>query len=204
MVSRHIGKTSGEAIMKPRANASRRLVTAIALATVAILLPAVAFAGIAGNSAPARPAAATTVSTCNHLEVWLGLGNGGAGAGSVRYPIEFSNTGHRACRLRGFPRVVALNSHHSQLGKIASHFGTKRTVILQPGATAHALLVVSEILITPACGMVTARGLGVSLPGEGKGFSPIDGFSFSTCKKIRIMSVGAVRSHTGIPSFTAH
>ncbi len=189
--------------MKPRANASRRVVTAIVPATVAILLPAAACAGSAGNSAPARPAAAATVSTCNHFEVWLGLGNGDAGAGSVRYPIEFSNTGHRACRLRGFPRVVALNSH-GRLGKIASHFGTKRTVILQPGATAHALLVISEILITPACGMVTARGLGVSLPGEGKGFSPIDGFSFPTCKKIGIMSVGAVRSHTGIPSFTAH
>ncbi len=104
--------------MKPRANASRRVVTAIVPATVAILLPAAACAGSAGNSAPARPAAAATVSTCNHFEVWLGLGNGDAGAGSVRYPI--------------------------------------------------------------------------------------DGFSFPTCKKIGIMSVGAVRSHTGIPSFTAH
>jgi hypothetical protein len=137
------------------------------------------------------------MSTCNHLEVWLGLGNGSAGAGSVSYPLEFSNTGHRACRLRGFPRVVALNSHGRRLGKIASHFGTERTVILRPGATAHALLIISEILITPACGMVTAHGLRVS-------GAPIDGFSFPTCKKIGITSVGAVRSHTGIPSFTAH
>jgi hypothetical protein len=154
------------------------------------------------SSSAARPAAAATVSTCDHLEVWLGLGNGSAGAGSVRYPLEFSNTGHRACRLRGFPRVVALNAHGRRLGKIASRFGTKRTVILQPGATAHALLVISDILITPACGMTTAHGLRVTPPGSGA--APIDGFTFPTCKKTRIMSVGAVRAHTGIPAFTTH
>jgi uncharacterized protein DUF4232 len=188
--------------MNPITNSPRRIVAAIALTTAAILLPAAALAAPAGKYAAARPAAAATVSTCDHLEVWLGLGNGGAGAGSVRYPLEFSNTGLRACRLRGFPRVVALNSHGRRLGKIASHFGSRRTVVLQPGATAHAMLIISDIQVTPACGMVTAHGLRVTPPGGGA--APIDGFSFPTCKKIRIMSVGAVRAHTGIPAFTTH
>jgi hypothetical protein len=196
--------------MKLLASTSRRVVAATALASAAILLPAVAIAAPAGNSAPARtsnsaPArtsAAAQLRTCDHMEVWLGLGNGGAGAGSIRYPLEFSNTGQRACRLRGFPRVVAFGSHGRRLGKIASHAGTKRTVILQPGATAHALLVIGDALITPACGIVTASGLKVSPPGGGAAF--IDNFSFSTCKKTRILSVGPVRSHTGIPAFTRH
>jgi hypothetical protein len=188
--------------MKLLASTSRRVVAATALASAAILLPAAAIAAPAGNSAPARTSAAAQLRTCDHMEMWLGLGNGGAGAGSIRYPLEFSNTGQRACRLRGFPRVVAFGAHGRRLGKIASDSGTKRTVILQPGATAHALLVIGDALITPACGIVTASGLKVSPPGRGAAF--IDNFSFSTCKKTRILSVGPVRSHTGIPAFTRH
>lgn len=187
--------------MKLLASTSRRVFAATALASAAILIPAAAIAAPAGNSAPARTSAAQ-LRTCNHMEVWLGLGNGGAGAGSIRYPLEFSNTGQRACRLRGFPRVVAFGSHGRRLGKIASHSGTKRTVILQPGATAHALLAISDARVTPACGIVTASGLKVSPPGEGAAF--IDNFSFTTCKKTGILSVGPVRSHTGIPAFTRH
>ncbi len=186
--------------MKLFANASRRVVGATALASAAILLPAAAIAAPAGNSAPARTSAAAQVRVCDHLEVWLGLGNGGAGAGSIRYPLEFSNTGQQACRLRGFPRVVALNSHGRRLGKIASHSGRRRTVILQPGATAHALLVISDIQVTPSCGMVRAHGLRVTPPGGSA--TPIDGFSFLTCTKTRILSVGPVRSQVGIPAFT--
>src|SRR6266567_2962 len=187
--------------MKLLTSSSRRAMAGTALAAAAILLPAAAIAAPAGSPAPGRTAASAQLPTCRHLEVWLGLGNGGAGAGSVRYPLEFSNTGHRACRLRGFPRVRAVNSHDRRLGKIASHFGRPRTVVLRPGATAHALLVISEIQVTPACGMVTARGFRVSPPGDGA--FPIDGFSFRTCTKIRIMTVGPVRPHTGIPAFTA-
>ena len=128
---------------------------------------------------------------CGELEVWLGLGNAGAGAGSVRYPLEFSNISQGACRLPGFPRVVALNSRDRRIGGIASHFGARRTVTLQPGATAHALLVISDIQVTPACGTVRAHGLRVTPPGGGA--APIDGFSFRTCTKTRIMSVEAVR-----------
>ncbi len=187
--------------MKLLTSSSRRAMAGTALAAAAILLPATAIAAPAGSSAPAQTAASAQLRTCSQLEVWLGLGNGSAGAGHVIYPLEFSNTGHRACRLRGFPRVVALNSHDRRLGKIASHFGRPRTVVLRPGATAHALLVISEIQVTPACGMVTARGFRVSPPGDGA--FPIDGFSFRTCTKIRIMTVGPVRPHTGIPAFTA-
>jgi len=178
----------------------RRVVAGIAAAVAAILLPAAAIAAPAGSPAPGRTAASAQLPTCRHLEVWLGLGNGGAGAGSVRYPLEFSNTGHRACRLRGFPRVRAVNSHGRPAGKVASHSGSKRTVILRPGATAHALLVITGIRVTPACGMITARGLRVSPPGDGA--FPIDGFSFRTCTKTGIMTVGPVRPHTGIPAFT--
>jgi len=63
---------------------------------------------------------------------------------------------------------------------------------MKPRANASRRVVTAIVLATVAILLPAAACAGSA------------GNSFPTCKKIRIMSVGAVRSHTGIPSFTAH
>src|SRR6266480_4724835 len=79
-----------------------------------ILLAAVAAPLLtASTTAGAQTAAATTPRcTTAALEVWLGVGGGGGQAGSIAYPIEFTNVSGHACHLYGFPGVSAEVAGH--------------------------------------------------------------------------------------------
>ena len=71
----------------------------------------VALVGCGGSEAttPKRaPAAVARSCTTSGLAVWLGVGEGGAAAGSTYYPLEFTNTSNHRCRLPGFPGVSAV------------------------------------------------------------------------------------------------
>jgi Protein of unknown function (DUF4232) len=200
-----------EVAMNPLANVSRRVVAATALASVAILLPAAALAAPARTTAPAqtaspaRTAAASTPRPCRvtGLQIWLGLGEGGGAAGSVTYPLEFSNTGTQSCRVSGFVKIVALSRNGHQLGKSSSHSGKSRRVILQPGGTAHALLTIVENQAFTNCHPATARSLEITAPRDRIPFS-IESFSFPACnnKKVGLLEIRPVRPGTGIPGFT--
>jgi len=199
------------------ANLPRRVVAATALASAAILLPAAALAAPARTTAPARisapartasparTAAASTLRPCREtgLQIWLGLGEGGGAAGSVTYPLEFSNTGNQSCRVSGFVSIVALSRRGHQLGESSSHTGKSRRVILQPGATAHALLTIVENQGAKNCHPATARSLEITAPRDRFPFT-IESFSFPACnnKKAGLMDIGPVRPGTGIPGFT--
>ena len=78
------------------------------------LLAAGLVAAVAGLSVTyLTTAAAQTVSAttprCHTrgLAVWLGVGNGGAQAGSNAYPVEFTNISGTRCQLYGYPGVSA-------------------------------------------------------------------------------------------------
>jgi hypothetical protein len=76
--------------------------------------------------------------------------------------------------MHGFPWVSAISRGGQQLGSPASwesggSFGTPRTVIVAPGATAHAVLAYHDVVVctAPGCDPVnTAFELGVYPPGQ--------------------------------------
>ena len=147
--------------------------------------------------------ASTTTSRCRSsaLEVWLGVGAGGAAAGSTYMPVEFTNTGSASCTLYGYPGVSAWSS--SQLGSAASRnsqFASK-TVTLASGATAHAVLQITDVGNYPpsTCAPATATTLHVYPPGS---FTSQDiAFRLRACSKAgpTYLSVTAVATGVGVP-----
>jgi Protein of unknown function (DUF4232) len=173
----------------------RRGATAVACSIVLIG----ASAGAAGASArSATPAAANC--TAAHIQIWFGLGLGGGTAGSTYYPIEFSNVGHGACTLNGYPGVSAYRGGGGQIGPAATRNGqAHRAVTLAAGATAHAILRVVDW--GAVCSKeVVAAGLKVYAPGA-RSSEPVP-FSFGACTHRGVLIVGPVRVGVGIPGYT--
>lgn len=121
----------------------------------------------AGGGAAAAPAGCAT----SHLAIAVNTKQSGGTAGSVYYPIDFTNTGTSKCTLFGYPGVsfVASPGGH-EIGSPASrHSGSPSvTVTLAPGGHAHAILqVVDAGNYSPsACHPVTAHWLRVYPPNQ--------------------------------------
>ena len=167
----------------------------IACAVAALIsAPAVSAGARARNAS-----SATTRCRAANTEVWLGDGAGGGVLGGVYYPLEFSNVGRRACTLAGYPGVSAFRGT-GQVGPAAIRItGPHRSVILRPGATAHAILRISDW--GALCSHeVIADGLKVFAPGQTLA-EPIS-FSFGACAHRGVLSVGPVRPGVGIPGYT--
>lgn len=179
----------------------RRRAACIASCAVALTATVgVTVVAAAGASAHGARSAAAATCTPAHTQVWLGLGLGGGTAGSIYYPLEFSNVGHQACTLNGFPGVSAVGRSGGQLGPAAARNGQHHgTVTLAPGATAHAILRVVDW--GALCSKeVVAQGLKVFPPGERRaGEVP---FSFGACAHKGVLIVGPVRAGVGIPGYT--
>jgi hypothetical protein len=96
---------------------------------------------------------------------------GGAAAGSIYYPLNFTNVSSSPCTLDGYPGVSFVTSPSgSQIGSPASRnpVVTPAPVTLAAGATAHATLQVVDALnySAPACHPVTVHWLRVFPPNE--------------------------------------
>jgi len=178
---------------------------AVRRVTVALAATGASVLGLtAASAAPARPAA-TPVCSVSRLTVWIGLPGSGA-AGSVTYPLELSNTSHRACHLFGYPWVGAVGSGGHRLGRPAGRDTTRppRLVLLRRGATAHVVLTITDAGNFPAhaCRIRTAAGLRVSPPGTHRAaFVPL---AFAACSRRGpvYLHVRAVRAGVGIPGVT--
>jgi Protein of unknown function (DUF4232) len=185
---------------------SRRLAVGIAVAGVAIVIPVAAIAASAVSGAPAGPGA---VPRCVNAHpalkggafVWLGEpGNGYAGG--TDYQLEITNTGRRACALRGVPHVAAVRNGHLIGARVPGSRG--RQVTLRPGATAHLPLNVAGWgAVCPGTHPVKA-GVVVYLPGQAVAQS-----AFMTATVCRgkpgggVLSFAApVRAGVGIPLYT--
>jgi Protein of unknown function (DUF4232) len=111
------------------------------VATAAALTLGIGGAALAASVAQAAPANISTCSTGN-LSVWVDVSQPSGAAGSVYYPLDFTNTGGHACTLRGYPGVSATLANGDQLGGAAERNSQYKveTVTIPAGGTAHAIL----------------------------------------------------------------
>lgn len=179
----------------------RGIIAAIAIASAAVMVPAVAALAAGATSAISHSrVAGPPECKAGNLEVWLGLNPDGAAAGTTFYPIEFTNNGFNThtCWVAGSPAVVAINASNNKIGPgvAASTKGTKIT--LKPGQTAFARLGIVDAGIISGCGPTTGAGLEVTPPGQSKS-QPIDSFSFPVCKNKPFMHVMKLQAGVGIP-----
>ena len=167
--------------MNLRTTTARRLLAAGALAGIAALLPAAAYA--APSAATHAGRTATPACTTSGLDVWLNTQGSGA-AGTIYYNLEFTNLSGSTCTLFGYPGVSATDLSGNQLGSAAIRLsGTPQTVTLANGATATALVGIVEGGIFPPaqCGPVTAAGLRIYPPNQSQ--SKRVPFPFAACSK---------------------
>src|SRR5580692_10253448 len=127
---------------------SRPLTAALAITGAAVLVPSLALASTS-HSAAARPtgaAAPACVKAHPALPggafVWAALPGDGF-AGGVGYIMEITNTGRRACSLRGVPGAAVQGSGHLIGSKIPAS-GKGPLITLKPGATAYFSLIIHD------------------------------------------------------------
>ncbi len=102
-------------------------------------------------AAPASPAAG--LQPCQTASLRLTVGRGDGAAGTIYWPLRFTNTSGSACTLYGYPGAVFVKAPHgAQIGAPADRRGpAPAQVTLRPGATAHATLAVSDVTIGNNC-----------------------------------------------------
>jgi hypothetical protein len=159
----------------------RRVLAVITSVAVAGLIAttaafAVASPGAASGAAFASDTARVSsapVPACHagQLGVWIALAQSNGAAGTIYYPLNFTNVGGHTCSLHGFPGVSAIAGNGHQLGSPAGWATgvAARTVVLAPGATAHTILQYrdAEVSTAPGCDAVnTAVVLRVYPPGR--------------------------------------
>jgi len=180
----------------------RRALAAIAIASVAILVPAVALASSATTAAPKAPA----VTRCRVSQVtpWLGI-PGDQSAGSTSYQLEISNISRHTCTLYGYPGVLATRDG-SQLGSPAGRNPShpRTLLVLRPGSTVHVILRIADVYNYPpgACKPAKANMLKVYAPGDfGWHYVPL---TFEACSKKGpvYLQVSTAISGTGIPLYS--
>ncbi len=159
--------------MKYLTRTTRRI---IATASMTGLIAAAAFATTPSGTALAAGttrAAAASIPACTAagLGVWVAIEQGNGAAGTIYYPLQFTNLSGHTCSLYGFPGVSAISRNGHQLGSPAG-WGARNpihTVILVPGATAHAILAYHNAVVTtePGCDPVYSTfGLRVYPPNQ--------------------------------------
>jgi len=162
------------------------------------------------------------VCSTSGLEAWLGLGGAGA-AGAARpgtadppgayparetyYTLEFTNVSDRACSLYGYPEVSAYRDSPMAGGPIggAAIRDTSvrpKPVMLQPGATAHAVLRVTGATQPARCAEVTAEELRITLPRQARpSFVPAH-IAVCSEKGQASLRVEAIEARPGVPGYT--
>jgi uncharacterized protein DUF4232 len=173
------------------------------VAAVLGLIAAGALAGPAAVSASAAVSSgAVPACTAADLGVWVAISQGSAAAGSVFYPLEFTNLSGHACSLDGYPGVSAMSRADTEQGSPASRYpdGTPRNVVIAAGATAHAQFVWSdaEVYTAPHCDPTSdVATLRVYPPGQHSATSAM--FSLEACSRpgATYMSVGPIEPGPG-------
>ena len=109
-----------------RLSATTRRVIAVAAAVVAGL--AISSAAYAATSSGTARAAASSVPRCtaSGLGAWIAVGQGNGAAGTIYYPLEFTNLSGHTCSLYGFPGVSAVGRAENALAGIAAGPDTGR------------------------------------------------------------------------------
>jgi len=128
-------------MIKPVHGARWLAVAAASLAATAALTVALVTPAAATST---RPLAAPKAPQCSaaDLEVWVAADQSQGAAGTIYYPLEFTNISKHTCTLFGHPGVSAIGSSGRQLGSPAvwDNSVAPHTVRLAPAATGYALL----------------------------------------------------------------
>lgn len=170
-------------------------------------LAAVTALTLAAAQAPAlaRTAATTSASTpkCTaaDLGTWVAADQGDGAAGTVFFPLEFTNLSSHACSLFGFPGVSATDSQGHQLGSPArwDHSIPPHVVTLAPGATAHSVLAYSDAVVgnCPAGHVRTASALRIFPPDQFQAAHAYWDLATCAVKGSVFLRVGAIQSGPG-------
>jgi hypothetical protein len=147
----------------------RRLAGAAAAACATALVPV---AALATTASPAAPAVAVRTPGCPTAGLVVWMNNEQGAAGTFYSDLNFTNLSGHACTLRGHPGVSAVSLGGARVGTPAG-WGNPgnarlRTIRLASGATATAVLAVTDVYNYPAsaCHRVTAAGLRVIPPNQ--------------------------------------
>lgn len=107
----------------------------------AVLTSAVLGLTAAGAAWSASARTTTAVRTCAVGDLYLSMGRQEPAAGSLYWPVKFTNTSTTSCALRGYPGVSALDTAHHQIGPAATRSGRSYgTVTLAPAHSATAVV----------------------------------------------------------------
>ncbi len=151
---------------------------------VYLTISPVSIAGSSGGGSGGGGAATTTACATSGLAVKLGA-NGSGAAGSIYYPLTFTNTSGHTCTIAGYPGVSATSSSGVQLGSPAGRNPSNPavTVSLAHGASATSTLQIAEVgnYSTSVCHPTTAARLRVYPPNQTQ--STTVAFSGSVCAK---------------------
>jgi hypothetical protein len=137
-------------------------------AAVAALGLGIGSAVVATSSATAASAAVPECTSAS-LAVWISPDLANGAAGTIYYPLDFTNVGKHTCYLVGWPGVSAVDANVKQLGAAAVRDTTipQQFVDVAPGGTAHATLAWEDaVVFNPGCGRVTASFLKVYPPDQ--------------------------------------
>jgi len=165
--------------------------------------PAPASPGPTGGTPQPSPTGTGSpgAEACPTSGLHVSAGNGNGAAGSVYYPIVFTNSSSSPCTLFGFPGVSFVTAPNgSQIGDAATRQSDKpvQTVTLAPGDVAHATLQVVQALNFPAakCQPVTAHFLKIYPPNQTE--AVVISFTAKACaatgQGVTVLNVAPVQS----------
>lgn len=159
-----------------------------------------------GATSPAPPELAG-LARCQSasLTITVNASQAGGAAGSIYYPVDFTNTSSSPCGMYGYPGmsfVTAGSSTGRQIGAAAQQnpsFG-KVAVRLAAGGVAHAWLQVAEAGNYPAsaCRPVTAHWLRVFAPGQTVARYVNHAFGACSSSSSPLLTVMPVRAGRGV------
>jgi hypothetical protein len=139
-----------------------------------------------------HPQCAAAFGQDGNVGAWVPANEGDGAAGTVYYPLEFTNISGHACSLFGYPGVSAVSSTGQQLGRPAGwgSLSGARRVVLAPGATAHTILAIHDVysFTERVCDPVHAVGLRIYLPDQRLATSVA--FSFEACSRAGVVYMG--------------
>ena len=171
----HLSRTGHRAIavMAGTAVAALAITSAAFAATSAGGSPG---SGAARVASAAIPECAAALGQSGNVGVWVADGQGSGAAGTIYYPLEFTNTSNHTCRTWGYPGVSALNAGGKQLGDAAGRnpLYAGAWVNIPAGGTAHSLMSYGNAEVsTSGCKPATASLIKVYPPNQ---FSAALGF----------------------------
>ncbi|MFK0046867.1 DUF4232 domain-containing protein [Streptomyces sp. NPDC090741] len=121
--------------------------------TRAATIACAALLATTGASVGATQASAVPKTpTCRVADLDLAVGEPDGAAGSLYYPILFTNTTTHTCALRGYPGVSVVDARHRQIGTSAIRTGESYgTVSVVPSETVSAVLRTNSRGVAPSC-----------------------------------------------------